>query len=89
MTTRDIVVKCEHGMHMRIASTVAGVARDHRTTTVHMSCGNCQKANACSVLELLMLEAHRGTRLEIVVDGPDEAVVLQTLTELFEQGEGI
>ncbi|MFZ4396273.1 MAG: HPr family phosphocarrier protein [Kiritimatiellia bacterium] len=89
MTTRDMVVQCEQGLQLRVASTVAGVARDHRATSVKVSCGECQKANACSILELLSLEAHRGTRLEVVVEGPDEAIVLKSLTEIFEHGGGI
>jgi len=89
MTTREMVVQCEHGLHLRIASTVAGVARNHGATTVRLSCGKCQKANACSILELLMLEAQHGTHLEVVAEGPDEAIVLQSLAEIFEQGAGI
>ena len=89
MTTRDIVVQCERGLHLRVASSVAGVAREHQQTAVQLSCGNCRKANACSVLELLTLEATQGTRLEVVADGPDESGVLTALAEIFEHGEGI
>ncbi len=89
MTTRDIVVQCEHGLHLRVASSVVGVALEHRKTTVQLSCGNCHQANACSVLELLTLEASQGTHLEIVADGPDEAGVLSALAEIFDHGAGI
>ena len=89
MTTRNIVVQCEHGLHLRVASAVAGVAREHRKTAVQLSCGNCRKANACSVLELLTLEASRGTQLEIVANGPDEAGVMTALANIFDHGAGI
>ena len=91
MTTRDIVIQCEHGLHLRVASSVAGVAREHHgtTTTVQLTCGNCRKAKACSVLELLTLEASRGTHLEIIADGPDESCVMAALAKIFEDGDGI
>ena len=72
-----------------MASSVAAVAREHRATTVQLTCGKCRKANACAILELLTLEAGRGAHLEIVADGPDEAGVVTALTEIFEHGEGI
>jgi len=89
MQTRDIVVQCEHGLHLRVASAVAGVARDHQTTAVHVSCGNCRRANACSVLELLTLGAEHGAHLEIVADGPDETAVFDALDQVFTHGGGI
>ena len=89
MTSRKIIVQCDKGLHLRVASSVAGVARDHRTTSVQLTCGDCQKANACSIIELLMLEASHGTQLEVTAEGPDEAVVLQSLSEIFENGAGI
>ena len=89
MTTRDVVVQCEHGLHLRVASSVAGVALKHRKTYVQLSCDNCRNANACSILELLTLGAGKGTHLEIVADGPDEADVITALTEIFDQGAGI
>jgi len=89
VTTREIVVQCEQGLQLRVASSVAGVAHEHRKTTIQLSCGNCRKVNACSVLELLTLEASKGTHLEIATNGPDETGVMDALVNIFEQGSGI
>jgi len=89
MKNRGVVLRCQHGLHLRVAATVAGIARGHGSTAVRLSCGHCQNANACSVLELLTLEAGRGAQLEITAEGPDEAVVVERLAQLFEDGEGI
>ena len=89
MLTKNIVVQCEHGLHLRVASAVAEVARGHQTTTVQLSCGGCHRANACSVLELLTLGVEQGARLEIAANGPDEAAVIQALATVFEHGGGI
>jgi phosphotransferase system HPr (HPr) family protein len=60
-------------------------------TSVHITCEGCPKADACSVLQLLMLGAAAGTPLEIVAEGSDEkeSAVLKALTDVFEQGGGI
>ena len=89
MTNRNLILQCEHGLRMRVAASLAGVARDHRSTTVQVSCNDCQKANACSILELISLEAGRGARIEVSAEGPDEAVVLQAVQEILEDGAGI
>jgi phosphotransferase system HPr-like phosphotransfer protein len=40
-------------------------------------------------MELLMLGAGIGTRLQVVAEGPDEAVVIDAIADVFEQGDGI
>ena len=89
MTSRDIVVQCEQGLQLRVASSVVDLARKHEQTTVQLSCNNCRQVNACSVLELLTLEAKQGTHLEVVATGPDETGVLNALAGIFENGGGI
>jgi phosphotransferase system HPr (HPr) family protein len=88
MTTREIVVRCEQGLHLRMATKVARVVRDHQAV-VHLSCEGCPKANGCSLLELISLEASSGTHLKVDAEGPDEAAVLNELANVFEQGAGI
>ena len=88
MTTRFVTVRCEHGLHLRVASQVAKIAQAAKAA-VHISCTDCEHADACSVLQLLALGAAPGTQLELVAEGPEEAFVLNALTEVFEQGAGI
>jgi phosphocarrier protein NPr len=88
MTTREVVVRCEQGLHLRLASKVARVVRDHQAV-VHLSCEGCTKANGCSLLELISLGASEGTHLNMEATGPDEANVLAALANVFEQGAGI
>ncbi len=88
MRTGNVTIRCAEGLHLRIASQVAKIAKQ-AGGPVHITCDGCQHANACSVLELLTLGAAAGTPLEIVVDGPHEERVLLELTEVFEAGGGI
>ena len=88
MTARSVIVRCEHGLHARVAAQVVGVVRRHEAT-VHIRCQGCPRANACSMLELLTLGAANGTRLDVRAEGPDAALVIEALTEVFEEGNGI
>ncbi len=91
MKTQNVVVKCEHGLHLRIASKVSRIARD-AGVPVNILCADCPKIDACSVIGLLALGATAGTPLEIEVDESDEKkanAVLQALAQVFEDGGGI
>jgi len=88
MISSQVVVRCEHGLHLRVASHIAKMAQAHNAK-VRIRCEGCPEANACSVMELAALGAVTGTYLDVMADGPDEAVVLAKLTHYFEQGDGI
>ena len=88
MKTRQLIVQCEGGLHLRVAGQVVKAAQRHQSR-LHVTCEGCTRANACSILELLTLGASRGTPLEIVAEGPDEDAALRALAEVFKEGEGI
>lgn len=88
MTKKSVTVRCRQGLHLRVASTIAKIAQAS-AATVHVNCDGCPRANACSVLQLLMLGATAGTTLEIEAEGPGEETLLSALTEVFEEGGGI
>lgn len=88
MRIQNVIVRCEEGLHLRIASRVAKIAQQ-AGGPVHIRCEGCPHANACSVLELLTLGAAAGTPLEIVADGPNVERVMLELADVFESGGGI
>ncbi len=88
MKTRQIVLRCEGGLHLRVAAKVVKEVSRHQSQ-VHIRCQNCPRANACSIFELLQLGAGPGTQLDIQADGPDEDSTLQALADVFETGGGI
>ena len=88
MKTKTVVVRCEHGLHGRVAAQVVKLAQNHEST-VHIHCAGCPRANACSILELLRLGAGVGTRLQVVAQGPDEDAVVEAVSGVFREGGGI
>jgi phosphocarrier protein len=88
MQTLDVVVNNPAGLHMRIASQIVKLVDSHKAQ-VRLSCRDCRHADGCSVFQLLMLEATRGSALHVEVEGRDERAVAQQLRELFSDGAGI
>ena len=88
MQTRQLIVQCEGGLHLRVAAQIVKEMQQRRST-VHLQCAGCPRANACSIFELLKLGAAKGTPLEIVAEGPDEDATLRALAEVFGEGAGI
>jgi phosphotransferase system HPr (HPr) family protein len=88
MKTGNAVVKCEHGLHLRVAADMVKIVNAHQST-VHIVCANCKEADACSIMQLLTLGATVGTKVKIIAEGLDEDMVTAKLKDLFEQGGGI
>ncbi len=88
MKIRNVVVRSEHGLHARVAASVVKVAHNHESS-VSIQCEGCPRANAGSIMELLMLEAGMGTRLQVMAEGSDEDAVVDAIADVFEQGDGI
>ena len=88
MKTRQLIVQCEGGLHLRVAAQIVKAAQRHQAQ-VHLRCAGCPRANACSIFELLKLGAAQGMPLEITAEGPDEDEALRALEELFGEGSGI
>jgi len=47
------------------------------------------KANGYSILEMLMLEAEKGSQIELIADGGDEEKSIKAISEIFSDGSGI
>ena len=88
MKTRQLIVQCEGGLHLRVAAQIVKEMQQH-LSTVHLQCAGCPRANACSIFELLKLGASKGTPIEIVAEGIDEDATLRALVEVFGEGAGI
>lgn len=87
MVTKQVVVGREHGIHARPAAEIAEICRnfDGKVTI----CKGCDKADGCSILEVLLLGVEKGSTVEVVVDGNDDVNTLCRIIDVFESGAGI
>ncbi len=78
---RTVIVANPHGLHVRAcASIVEAVDAFNAHATVYRG---MLRAEANSILELLMLTAQQGTELILRATGPDADTLLDALAELF------
>jgi phosphocarrier protein HPr len=87
MRFKNLVVQNEYGLHVRVASRVVQKIKALKSKVIIFK--GCKKANGCSILQLLMLCATKGSEIQLKVSGENEELTLIELTELFSQGSGI
>ncbi|MGA2507508.1 MAG: HPr family phosphocarrier protein [Chitinispirillaceae bacterium] len=87
MRSKKVIVQNEHGIHARVALAVLEKSKglDSQVTI----CKGCEKADGCSILELLLLGAEKGSEIELIVTGGDEEKSIKTISEIFSDGSGI
>ncbi|MEF9945613.1 MAG: HPr family phosphocarrier protein [Lachnospiraceae bacterium] len=86
MMKKKVTIKNPTGLHLRPAGLFCKTAMqfqskitfEFRTTT----------ANAKSVLSVLGACIKKGDEIELVCEGPDEEIALETMTEMVESGLG-
>lgn len=88
MIESTITICNKAGLHARAAARLVGTASQFNSS---VRIGTEKLVDGKSILSLMMLAAGKGTVLNIVVDGNDEANALQAIRELvdnrFEESE--
>ena len=87
MITKEIEIRAPHGLHLRIAAKIVQANRDPGTKVVFFKDG--QKADASSILELLLLGAGEKTTVHVTVDGENEKKAIEIVSEILMDGAGI
>lgn len=87
MISKKVILKAIHGLHARPAAKVVRKCQNFESKIT--ICKGCDKADGCSIMELLLLGAEEGTELEIIAVGNDEKKAMQGIVGLFENGSGI
>lgn len=72
------------GIHARPAAMIVRIANKYNDTEVWVHKGN-EEVNGKSIMGLMMLAAGHGTRLRVVVNGPQSEQLLDELTALFKR----
>ncbi|WP_022834779.1 HPr family phosphocarrier protein [Salisaeta longa] len=86
MTTRELTVRNNAGLHTRPASMVVRTASKFASDLVLRRDG--YEINAKSVIGVMTLAAEQGATLTLVADGPDEEEAADALAHLFDDGFG-
>ena len=74
----------KNGLHARPSSVLAENALRYTDTAISIRRGDLE-VDAKSIMELLLLEAHCGTELQLVASGPRAEEAVGELRALFER----
>ena len=86
MVTTALVVENPRGLHARSATAIVNLGRQFNATVTFEKKG--QIANGNNIMELLLLEASKGTELILRCDGEDALPASVALTEFFTESFG-
>ena len=81
MLSKQVEVINKLGLHARASAKLVEVANKF-TCNIYLNKDN-KKANAKSIMNVMMLAASRGSILTITVDGIDEVHALQAIEDLI------
>ena len=80
---RQLEIKNALGLHARAAALWVQTALEFDADLVVSK--DEQQVNGKSIIELMMLAAARGSRIEVVASGPDAAAALDAIEALLER----
>lgn len=76
MNSIKVIVEAENGIHARPASDLVKIIKDSAPAKVTLK-ANGKSVSGTSMLSLLTLGLKKGTELEIVAEGENEAAVAE------------
>ena len=87
MINKEIEITTPHGLHLRVSAKIVKANKDSETKVVFIKDG--QTADASSILELLLLGAGENSKIQVTVDGGNEQMAIQNVSEILIDGAGI
>jgi len=79
-------IENKNGLHARAASKIAMIAKNAMSNVWIVK--DDQKADASSVLDILMLDCAKGTKIAIEVDDHKDINILNNMVKLVKNGFG-
>ena len=88
MYSRKTTIINKTGIHARPASDFVGLAGKFSSDITIKNLQSGQEGNAKSIINVLLLELHKGTEVELSADGSDEKEAVDAIVKLIEDGFG-
>ncbi len=81
MVTLELTVTNDSGIHARPAALIVETASQFQCQVIFIKDG--MRANAKSIMNIMLLAAEPGATIVVETEGPDEADALKAIEELF------
>ncbi|MCK5507835.1 MAG: HPr family phosphocarrier protein [Desulfobacterales bacterium] len=84
--SRNVIVINELGLHARSAARIAEIARKANSNVWIIK--NKKKVDASSILDILILESTKGSKITLKIDDKSDLDILNHIVKQFESGFG-
>lgn len=81
MVSKELTVINDSGIHARPAALIVETATKFRSNVIFIKDG--MRANAKSIMNIMLLAAEPGAVIRVETEGPDEAEALAAIENLF------
>ncbi len=81
MISKELTVINESGIHARPAALIVETATKFQSQVIFIKDG--MRANAKSIMNIMLLAAEPGAIIRVETEGPDEVDALKAIEELF------
>ena len=81
MVSKELTVINDSGIHARPAALIVETATKFRSSVIFIKDG--MRANAKSIMNIMLLAAEPGAVIRVEADGPDEGEALGAIESLF------
>ena len=82
--SREVTIINELGLHARAAAKIAALAQKAESKIWLLK--NEERADASSILDMLMLACPKGTKIMVSADGYSDEKILNSIVELVQRG---
>ena len=86
MVRSEVTIKNKLGIHARPAASIVKEAGKYKSSVLLERDG--MKANAKSIMDILIVEADIGSKLTVIADGEDEKEAMEAIVKLIDSGFG-
>jgi phosphocarrier protein HPr len=81
MVTKELTVINDSGIHARPAALIVETATKYKSHVIFIKDG--MRANAKSIMNIMLLAAEPGALIKVETEGPDEVDALEAIEALF------
>jgi phosphocarrier protein HPr len=86
MQARELTIMNRLGLHARAAAKLVSLSSKYASNVVLQA--NGRRADARHFIAVILLAAAMGTKVSVVVSGPDEVAAMTAVTRLISNGFG-
>lgn len=88
MIEKTVTIENPNGIHLRPAAKIVNISKKYNSK-IFLSCKNCPFVDACSITQVLLLQATKGIPITVKAVGSDEKEAVKEIVNFFTDDAGL